>query len=203
MLTGSVGLHHVLATLRMEGYLNSPLNHMERVAPGPLAPADAVQLALELLKGSSVDCSDLESCARAVSEVVGNVAFYIHKLISRLPPGEPITPASVDAALQAELTNSDNDWDLAHYRTRIPLYYGKNEKLVLLALDAIAASSMPISFEVLRRQLSAQTKTAEPERLRSILKLLRQDHYLDRDSDGGYRFRFALIRRWWRFDRSV
>ncbi|HWW02671.1 MAG TPA: hypothetical protein VNZ64_23430 [Candidatus Acidoferrum sp.] len=203
VLTGSVGLHHVLTSLRGEGYLNSPLNHMERVAPGPLAPADAAQLALDLLRGARLDCAEPGACAKAAAEAVGNVAFYIHKLLSRLPPRQPITPALIEAILQTELAHPDNDWDLAHYRTRLPLYYGKNEGLVLLALDAVAASDAPIPFEVLRRQLSSQTPLAKPERLRGVLKLLQQDHYLDRDPDGGYRYRFPLIRRWWRFDRSL
>jgi hypothetical protein len=29
------------------------------------------------------------------------------------------------------------------------------------------------------------------------------DHYLSRDSGGGYRFRFPLIRRWWKLDRGL
>jgi hypothetical protein len=168
VLTGSVGLHHILASLRVEGYLNSPINHMERVTPGPLAPDDATQLTLGLLRGTQL-----------------------------------VTPESVEATLKRELADSDNDWDLAHYRTRLPLYYAKDEALVLLVLDAVAASGGPLSFELLCRQLSSQTVQAEPERLRNVLKLLQQDHYLERGLSGDYRFRFPLIRRWWRFDRSL
>ena len=203
VLTGSVGLHHVLTSLRGQGYLNSPLNHMERVAPGPLAPADAAELALDLLKGAGLECADPKALARTVAEAVGNVAFYIHKLVSRLPPRQAVTPALIEATLQKELAHPDNDWDLAHYRTRLPLYYGQNKPLVLLILDAVAASEAPIPFEALRRQLSSQTRLAEPQRLRDLLTLLQQDHYLDRDPNGGYRFRFALIRRWWHFDRNL
>jgi hypothetical protein len=202
VLTGSVGLHHVLTSLRGKGYLNSPLNHMERVAPGALAPADAARLALDLLEGANLVCAEPQACASAVAGAVGNVAFYIHKLVSRLPARQPVTPGLIEATLRKELAHPDNDWDLAHYRTRLPLYYGKDEPLVLLALDAVAASDAPIPFEALRRQLISQTQLAQPERLRDLLKLLQQDHYLDRDADGGYRFRFPLIRRWWRFDRS-
>lgn len=203
VLTGSVGLHHILTALRKEGYLNSPLNHMERVAPGPLEAADAVPLALHLIAGAGLNCADPQACAAAAAEAVGNVAFYIHKLISRLPSRQAVTPALIEATLRKELADADNDWDLAHYRTRLPLYYGKDEPLALLALDAMAASETPIRFDLLRKQLSSQTAQAQPERLRALLKLLQQDHYLDRDPDGGYRFRFSLIRRWWRFDRSL
>jgi hypothetical protein len=37
----------------------------------------------------------------------------------------------------------------------------------------------------------------------TVKPLLEQDHYLTRPSAGHYTFRFPLIRRWWRFDRSL
>lgn len=203
VLTGSVGLHHVLATLREEGYVNSPLNHMERVTPGPLAPSDAIQLALALLKGAKLECPDPETCARTAAEAVGNVAFFIHKLLTRIPPRQTVTPLLIEEVLQKELAHPDNDWDLAHYRTRLPLYYAKDEKLALLVLDTIAGAETPLPFETLLQRVNSQTDLGEKERLRQLLQRLQQDHYLDRDQEGRYRFRFPLIRRWWRYDRSL
>jgi hypothetical protein len=203
VLTGSVGLHHVLTALRVEGYLNSPLNHMERIAPGPLASADAVRLALDLLSGSPLACTDVEACAKFLADSVGNVAFYIHKLVSRLPRSKTIDPALIEATLNKEIAHPDNDWDFAHYRTRLRQYYGKDEKLVLLILDAVAGADEPLSLDALRKHLSTQTRFDDIERLRDLLKLLEQDYYLARPSAGHYTFRFPLIRRWWRFDRSL
>jgi hypothetical protein len=203
VLTGSVGLHHVLTGLREKGYLNSPLNHMERIAPGPLPAADGFELALRLLKGAELNCADPKACAQTVADSVGNVAFYIHKLISRLPKNSAVDPDVVEQTLRREIADADNDWDLAHYRTRVPLYYGKNETLVLGILDAIAAAPTPISFQAIRKDLSARTRFDAEERLREMLKLLQQDHYLSRDERGNYAFRFSLIQRWWRFDRSL
>jgi hypothetical protein len=139
----------------------------------------------------------------AVAEACGHVPFYIHKLVSGLPAHHPVDPDFIAATLRKEIMNADNDWDLAHYRTRIPIYYGQDEKLALLLLDALAASATPLAFEALRRELSAQTDTAEPERLRGLLKRLQQDHYLDRDAEGLYAFRFSLIRLWWRYERIL
>jgi hypothetical protein len=51
--------------------------------------------------------------------------------------------------------------------------------------------------------LSAQTAFDDTEELLKLLKLLQQDHYLERNDKGNYAFRFPLIRRWWRFDRSL
>jgi hypothetical protein len=203
VLTGSVGLHHVLTSLRAKGYVNSPLNHMERIAPGPLAPDDASELALNLLRGSNLECPEPKVCARALAEAVGHVAFYIHKLVSRLPRKGEIDTALIDTTLDKEIAHPDNDWDLLHYRTRLPLYYGKDEALVLHILDAVAAASEPLALNTIRKALSAQTAFDDTERLRKLLKLLQQDHYLERNTEGYYAFRFPLIRRWWRFDRSL
>lgn len=203
VLTGSVGLHHVLAALRAKGYVNSPLNQMERIAPGPLAPTDAAQLALELLRGANLLCPEPEGCAQPLAEAVGNVAFYIHKLVSRLPKRMEINPALIDEVLQKEITHPDNDWDLLHYRTRVQLYYGKDESLVLHILDAVAGAEKPLSAEAIRKAVSASIPFDDMEHLRKLLRLLQQDHYLDRDAKNHYAFRFALIRRWWRLDRDL
>jgi hypothetical protein len=203
VLTGSVGLHHVLSALRTKGYLNSPLNHMERIAPGPLAPKDSRKLALDLLSGAGLECAEPARCADAVAGAVGDVAFYIHKLVSRLPRGTGINPTVIEQILQREIAHPDNDWDFLHYRTRLPLYYENDERLVLHILDAIAAASRPLSLDAIRKAVSAQTPFDDTERLRNLLKLLEQDHYLGRDAEGDYAFRFPLIRRWWRFDRSL
>ena len=157
---------------------------MERVAPGPLAPADGTRLALDLLKGANLDCAEPEACANAVAEAVGNVAFYIHRLVSRLPARQPVTLALIEATMHKELADPDNDWDLAHYRNRLQLYYGEDEPLALLVLDAIAVSDTPLPFDALRKQLNSQPTW--PTRAPSeTLKLLQQDHYLDRDEVGG------------------
>ncbi|HXP63344.1 MAG TPA: hypothetical protein VN829_22775 [Dongiaceae bacterium] len=203
VLTGSVGLHHVLTDLRSEGYSNSPLNQMERVAPGPLAPEDAEFLAFELLRGAGFAGEASKACARTVADAVGNVAFYIHKLISRLPPGQRLDPALIEATLGWEIAHPDNDWDLAHYSNRLRLYYKEDEKLVLVILDAVAAAETPLSFQAIWKQIGSQILFEDQEHLRNLLRLLEQDHYLQRDTSRRYTFRFPLIRRWWRFDRSL
>lgn len=201
LLTGSVGIHHVLEGLKKEGYLGSPLNRMELVQPGPHAPADGLALAGNLLAGSQLVCSDPAACARAVAESVGHVAFYIHKLITRLPRGVSTTPESISKVLDREITSDNNDWDLRHYRDRLRPYYGDEEKLALLVLDAVAVGGS-LTFPAIRQTVNAQLP-ADDERLRGLLKLLVMDHYLVRTEANEYRFYLDLIRRWWRLDRSL
>jgi hypothetical protein len=50
VLTGSIGLHHVLAGLREADYKNEPLNDMYQVEVLPLARDDAEELARRLVQ---------------------------------------------------------------------------------------------------------------------------------------------------------
>lgn len=207
VLTGSIGIHHVLADLRAEGHNHSPLNRMEHVSPGPLAPADAQTLALSLLIGAQLNCAEPKSCAQFIATSVGNVAFYIHKLISRLPALDPITLAVIDQCLLREITaNERDDWDFAHYRNRLQPYYRDDTPLALAVLDAVASASpgTPPDFVALRRAASASVSGFhDDEKLHALLKLLCRDHYLVRDEHGRYRFYLELIRRWWALDRAL
>jgi hypothetical protein len=176
---------------------------MERIAPGPLAASDACKLAAELLRGANVPCADFDVCAVAAAEAVGNVPFYIHKLVAHLPKTSAVSPETIEATLAKEIAHPDNDWDLGHFRQRIPLYYGKDDKLVLAILDVVAAADAPVALGAIRRGVSSKMTFDDDELLLRLLDLLQKDHYFERDTNGNYAFRFPLVRRFWRFDRSL
>lgn len=201
LLTGSIGLHHVLVGLKKDGFYGPALNRMELVQPGPLQPADGIALARALIDGNAIRCADPATCAAAVAELVGHVPFYIHKLISRLPKDGNASPATIEAVLDREITSDNNDWDLQHYRDRLKPYYGENERLALCVLDAVAVGGS-LTFQEIRWEVNARMK-ADDERLRGLLKLLGMDHYLTRTDGNACRFHLALIRRWWKLSRNL
>jgi hypothetical protein len=43
----------------------------------------------------------------------------------------------------------------------------------------------------------------DEKRIRELLRLLAVDHYLNRDTDGRYTFRHALLRRWWVIEQGL
>ena len=205
LLTGSVGIHHVLSQLRKEGYNNSPLNTFERVAPGPLDHAEAKVLAEKLIKGAQLNPENLAEAAESVASLTGDVPYYIHLLISRIPKGEPVDPGILETCLLRELNHIDNDWDLAHYRTRLSKYYpDKNDESVSLALlDSLAAAAETLSTSQLINEAKSIVAETDDEQIRSVLKRLAQDHYLTRDEDGNFSFRLEIVRRWWVIDRGL
>lgn len=201
LLTGSIGMHHILSELKQQGYNGSPLNRMDLVQPGPITEADGIALSQALMEGQAVASTEPTVCATVIAEAVGHVPFYIHKLISRLPRGVAATSQSIAAVLDREITSDNNDWDLDHYRERLRPYYGSQEKLALLVLDAVAIAG-ELSFQDIRRQVAVQM-VVDDESLRQLLKLLCMDHYLIRTEANAYRFYLTLIRRWWCLSRSL
>jgi hypothetical protein len=201
LLTGSIGLHHILNELKKQGYNGSPLNRMEHIQPGPLTPEDSVSLARTMLTKNTLRCDDVDKCASKLASAVGHVPFYIHRLISRMPKTGKSTTRSIQTLLDQEITSDNNDWDLQHYRDRLKPYYGADEKLALQILDAVAIGGV-LGFDAIKREVSAQAPV-DDERLRDLLKFLCKDHYLVRNKKNEYSFYLALIRRWWRLDRSL
>lgn len=201
LLTGSIGIHHVLLSLWGEGYKGSPLNHMKLIQPGPLEPEHAAPFAKSEILRRGLHCGELDACAVSLSDLVSHVPFYIENLATRLPLGVSLTPALIEAELEAELRSDTSDWDLDYYRRRVRAVFPQREKLVLAILDVLAVNS-PLSFDEVRMQVSARMEIDE-EDLREHLKLLCMDHYLVRDESNAYRFYLPLIRRWWKINRSL
>jgi hypothetical protein len=202
LLTGSIGIHHVLLSLWGEGYKGSPLNHMKLIQPGPLEPEHAASFAKSEIARRGLHCAEADICAVALSDLVSHVPFYIENLAARLPLGVSLTPALMEAELETELRSDTSDWDLDYYRRRVKAVFPQHEKLVLSILDTIAGSDSALSFQEIRQQVSARMEVDE-EVLREHLKLLCMDHYLVRDDANAYRFYLPLIRRWWKINRSL
>lgn len=198
-LTGSIGLHHVLAELQKDGYIGTPLNRMAHCQPGPLEPSDARSLAEALIEGEGLVCEDVPSLAARIAELTGNVPYYIHLLISRLPNGRSLAPDDVSHTLDIQLLTKASDWDLPHYLTRLPKYYGKRAERAISVLDALMPGEA-LGFEGIRNALAASGAYPDEE-LRHLLGLLCSDHYLVKREDG-YVFYLEIVRLWWSLSRQ-
>jgi hypothetical protein len=199
--TGSIGLHHVVAELRQQGYRNAPTNDLPSVEVEPLAEDDAGKLAQDLLMGEKVATENLAAVSQAIASAVDGNAFYIHHSVARLKGiAQPIDVAQVEAMLQAAVRQYDV-WDLGYFEKRIGSYYGDNTKLALLALDELAPESALTIVDWWNR-VSIQIPDLDKEVFRSTLNLLEQDHYICRNDAGAYRFRFSLVQRYWHQQRG-
>ena len=201
VLTGSIGLHHVLTSLETS---IASLNDMYPVEVPPLGETDATALARELIVGEGLTSSDPAAAASAVAEAGDGVPFYIHHIVRYLRlNGRPAEVAEVSQAMEAQLLDANDPWELDHYRERLRSYYGADEPIATAVLDTLATAERPQSVDELLKYAKSQGSFDDRERLHHVLKLMQRDHYVARSSDGHYRFRFELIRRWWALDRVL
>lgn len=205
VITGSIGLHHVLTTLKEADYKNAPINDMYSVEVTPLAPADAQDLARRLIDGETLTTSDRDRAAVAMAEQGDYFPFYIHHIARRLKSlGRAAEPAQIAETVQEQLTDGKDPWELGHYRSRIGDYFPKETAFVLAILGALAAGDTPLALDAVLAVLKAQdAQFDDRNKLLTLVRLLERDHYLARTKEGHYHFRFPLIRRWWRLDRGL
>lgn len=203
VLTGSVGLHHVLAQLKRVGYANSPINDMVSFEVAPLLADDGTALARKLLIGESVKSSNVDAAASAIANSVDHFAFYVHHLVRRLKNlAIAAEPAAIADTLAKILRDPADPWELRYYLTRITTYYDKDESLALVVLDTIASASS-IPFDDLFVAVKKQIAITDKEMLRAVLVLLQRDHYVRRDDNRRFEFSYGLIRSFWRVERDL
>jgi hypothetical protein len=210
ILTGSVGLHHILHKLRQSGYNNPVTNDMTVLSLPPLEQIFAVDLARSLLESKEVPCQDIIATAEKIAQEVDNIPFYIHGVVERFQYHPQNRPVNIDVTtirqeVQAVLVDADDSWHMAHYLKRIENYYGAANSIVVRSiLDIVAEQQQPIlTREIIKMVQGATEEPMAEQGIRDLLMLLEQDHYLSKDPiDLKYQFRYSLIRRYWQSKRG-
>jgi hypothetical protein len=201
VLCGSVGLHHVLGSLKKGGYMNQPVNDMMLIEVPPLDPGNATELANRLLIGDKL-AGDPKAPA-AIAQHTGGFPYYIHWVVSELKlGGKPATLDDIDRVIKKLLTAPHDPCNFRHFKDRVDKYYPKEERVVLALLDHAAAAKAPLAQTALVK-VAKSVGAKDENRVRELLRLLAVDHYLDRDGDGQYTFRHALLRRWWVLEQGL
>jgi len=203
VLTGSVGLHHVLGALKEQGRSYDPTNDMYEIEVPPLAHQHACELARALIAGENLASESLDDTVNAIATAADCIPYYIHHIVRQLKiSNSPASSKTVADTVSAQLLDANDPWSLGHYRDRIKAYYPGLEKLVMAVLDALALASGPMRTDDVLRVVSSTIEFDDRDRLLDLLRLLERDHYLKRH-DGGYLWKFPLIARWWRLDRDL
>ncbi len=205
VFTGSIGLHHVIKSLKRKNYANSPVNDMLVTPVLPLKPEPAKELAIKLIEGEYISTNELEATTHAVAKASDGFPFYIHHIVKAMKlTGLEGTVKNVEQVVSQQLRDPDDPWELNHYRGRIRTYYGSElEPAVVEILDAIAVASNALSVNDLFNDLKNSGTLDDRELLIELLRLIEQDHYLMRNNDGHYYFQFPLLQRWWKLSRGL
>lgn len=204
VITGSIGLHHVIASLKEKSYANSPVNDMAPIDVPPLAESEAVRLAELLIHGEGLASPDAQAASAAIARESDCFAFYVHHIVKGLKmAGLDATPTNVAKVVKSHLVDANDPWQLLHYRERISTYYPNDRKPVQLILDHLAVEPSALSAADLLAMLKGASSFDDREHLMHLLSLMERDHYLKREENGRFQFRFSLIRRWWRLNRGL
>jgi hypothetical protein len=208
ILTGSVGLHHILNKLRQSGFNNPVNNDMEVLSVMPLEQDFAIGFARSLLESNNIQCQDLAATAAMIAQEVDNIPFYIYGVVKRFRYHPQDLPLVLDIEMiqkevRSLLVDADNTLQMQNYLDRIENYYGKiDSELVRQILDVVA--EVPIlTRDIINIINNASSPPIAEQSIRDLLRLLEQDHYLIKDPiDRKYTFRYSLIRRYWQCQRG-
>jgi len=202
VLSGSLGIHHVVDKLRLTGGSWAPTNDMAVIDVPPLSTSDATYLATELMRNEQISCDQEPAVAEAIATEVDCVPYYVHLTVAQIRArqegdGEAATSIRAREVIDAALTDPQDPWHLKHYVDRVPVYYPQEKDLAYAVLDVVAEIGGARSQEEIEALLAAQMRPPEATRLHVLLELLCKDHYIE----PAYRFRMGLVRRAWRARR--
>lgn len=213
MLTGSIGLHHVLKTLKHEGLSNESLNDIYKLNLPALSKLDAIHLVKKLVDGEQLQW-DNEATLTTLTQAVDCVPYYIHHTVnSHKQKNIVITGDSIQQIIKEAFTSANDPWNLVHYHSRIRDYYAADAPLFELILDELAFSDNGLSRQEIKNGLNSNTNLANdpallkrangPEFIRNAIQLLSTDHYLLQNPGTSlFDFNFPLIKAWWRIYRG-
>lgn len=202
VLSGSLGIHHVVDKLRLQGGMWVPTHGLAIIDVPPLLLPDAMYLAGQLIRNEEIDCDDIDGLAQAIAVAVDCVPYYIHHTLADLKrqqdkSGVVMTRDEARGTVERVLADPRDPWQLKHYVDRVPIYYPDEKDLAFAVLDIVAGKDALYSQAEIEDLLAAQMVPPDATRLHDLLELLCKDHYLK----AGYRFRLKLVRQAWRARR--
>lgn len=205
ILTGSVGLHHVITDLHSGGNANAPVNDLRQIEVVPLTPDFGKELALQLLNGEGIQSDNLDELAAAIAVNADYIPYYIHHLVIELKEISQKVDASVLQSVTTKcISRADDTWNLRYYRERIDTYYNAERAgLAIAILDYLCTQESPLTLDEIFNGLKATTRLTESQRaaVREVARTLELDHYLKGSDTGNLCFRSTLVKRWWEKQR--
>ncbi len=194
---GSIGFHIALNHLvRQHQYLGNPTNDMHTYLLYEMSEEDAYALCAEL--GQLHGVTDRDGLYVHTASEVERLPFFIDLIfteLSRVAATADI--AQANKAIKEIVQDLSGNGHFDHFRERIEVYYGQGHRQIAHHLMGhLCQENTPQTRAQLRQAVLLQMQAAQDE-IDEVIKDLTKDFYLVLGDDGRYRFRYALLRRWW------
>ena len=199
---GSIGIDLVLDKIKNAGNnIGQPLNHMYDFILNPLTNANALFLAKCFDKGCKTNLSEAEMTY--ICQLGENIPYYIDALFSLIRYQDSINKDTISEAYQTILENPNNKFEFKHFYERITLHY-PNKEVSFSILNFLSKSNKAKTEKAILNHLGSEQPISRND-LINELDRLRTDDYLIRKikkEERVYRFRYEILRKWWKINKS-
>ena len=205
---GSIGLNVVLNKLKRDfNYMGNPVNNMYHFVLLEMNEEDATSLCNHLLdKEERLVCKEeeREELIDYLIEQTQQLPFYLDLLfkgfsINRI---KELNQEVIDEGISELIRDVSGNGNFDHFRERIESYYEKGHaKLADRILVFLCQQDQALPKPEILKGLN-QLKETDSRLLSEVLKALLRDLYLEMDKNGYYRFRYQLLKDWWRLHYS-
>lgn len=204
VLTGSVGLHHIMRRL---GLGEGDINHLNATAVRPISPDACRELASGLLSGSLVAGTYGDDAVDKLAELTHGIALFGHKVAERLRDSQrPLKTADPDNLPTVTAGDVEHAWDnlvdegiglvaFEHNVTRLA-EYGDHAELARTILDDLLDDGEGRTPEQVAAERAPDDTDIDD--VRTVLTWLRKDEYLTRTRDGRYAWAHDGLQLLWR-----
>jgi hypothetical protein len=209
VLSGSIGFHLVLQHLKLaHDYKGSPTNDMYPYVLTGMSSEDTELMCRGYLDDENVERNTPGSVAEQMHFRTDGLPLYIQYVCEAIQDEKATTiaPGDIDRILDALLNQANVSWfrDAAQ---RIDAYYAKFgfNKTAAIILNRLSGEADFFPEEAILNAVRSIDETADDGQLKRVIELLTDDNYLVRSVSSGerrYRFRYRLMRQWWKINRA-
>jgi len=209
VLSGSIGLHIVLETLRKgHEYKSNPISGMGTIVLSGMCEADVRLMCRRYLDEEGITREDPDEFDKRMFECTDGLPLYVQYVCERFQDAKrtKVAPDDVDRAVREMLDNRTIE-GFVYAAERIESYYAKlgRDRMAALILKRLSHEAEYFPEKAIIDYVRSQMTVEYDDVVRSALELLWDDNYLVRDTSTGdrcYRFRYRIMRQWWKINRG-
>ncbi len=209
LLSGSIGFHLVLNILKREHlYKGTPTNDIETVVLSGMSPDDTELMCRRYLDEEGIRRQGPQEVFQRMFEATDGLPLYVQYVCNEFQEAgrREVKPQDIDETLRTLMDDRQVEW-FRNAAERILTYYVKigAEHLAFVILDMLSDHRDFVPEADVLNHVRSQIEVPYDETAMETLELLLDDNYLVRDTSAGgrrYRFRYNLMREWWRINKG-